>query len=123
MKSHDLARQERQYRLQPFRFFLGMAASVLLGAIAAGAVTMITWAICIEDKAFHCWDIGFGSYWTDIHSHANAGDTLLPGWTWEQLQVVRFHYLVAFWLVWPLISGILFWILHKYGLSRDRSRQ
>ena len=101
--------------MRPFRFIVLLAVSVLLGAIVSGIVTMVAWGDRIEDKAFHCWDIGFGSYWTPIESHESANDTIFPGWTWEKLKTVRLHYIEAFWLIWAVISAIpfIFWIFHK----------
>ena len=96
-----------------FRSILLIAASLLLAAIVAGFVTMVTWSACIEGRAFQCWDIGFGSFWQDIDDHFRSGDTISPGWTWERLKAVRFHYLEAFWLLWGLISFVLFWNLQK----------
>ena len=99
--------------MRAFRSILLITASVLLGAVIAGTVTMVSWSACIEDKAFHCWDIGFGSFWQDIDVHATAGDTIAAGWTWERLKTVRLHYLEAFWLLWALISAMSFWIFNK----------
>lgn len=99
--------------MKPSRFILMLAACILLGAIASGTITMVSWGARIEDKAFHCWDIGLGSYWTDIDSHASACDAISSGWTWEQLKAVRLHYLEAFWLLWAVIAFIVFWIIHK----------
>jgi hypothetical protein len=99
--------------MKPFRFIPLLAASVILGAVISGIVTMVIWAVCIEDKAFHCYDIGFGSYWTDIDLHKNAGDAIFSGWTWEQLKIVRLHYIEAFCLLWVAMASILFWIIRK----------
>ena len=99
--------------MKPFRFIKLLAACVLFGAVVSGIVTMISWGVRIEDRAFHCWDIGFGSYWTDIDLHKSAGDTISSGWTWERIKTVRLHYIEAFWLLWTAISFILFWIIHK----------
>jgi len=99
--------------MKSFRFILLLSASVLLGAIVSGIITMTTWNIRIEDKAFHCWDIGFGSYWTDISSHASAGDTISAGWTWEKLRQVRLNYIETFWLLWAVISLITFLISYR----------
>ena len=108
--------------MQPFRFILLLAASVLLGAVISGIVTMFTWGVRIEDRAFHCGDIGFGSYWTDIDLHKIAGDTISSGWTWEQLKTVRLHYIEAFWLLWAVMAFILFWSIHKFNKSLQATR-
>jgi hypothetical protein len=99
--------------MKPFRFILVLAACALFGAVVSGIVTMISWGVRIEDRAFHCWDIGFGSYWTDIDLHKTAGDTISSGWTWEQIETVRIHYLEAFWLLCAVMASILFWFIHK----------
>src|SRR5689334_18955568 len=99
--------------MKPFRFIMRFVAPVLLGAIVSGVITMGSWDTRIENKAFHCWDIGFGSYWTDIDSHASAGDTISSGWTWEKLKIVRRDYIVVFWLLWAVFALILSWILQK----------
>ena len=99
--------------MSAIRSILLIAASVLLAAVVAGILTMVTWSACIEGRAFQCWDIGFGSFWQDIDVHFRAGDTISSGWSWERLKVVRFHYLEAFWLLWGLIAFVLFWILQK----------
>jgi hypothetical protein len=99
--------------MKPFRFILPLATSVILGAVISGIVTIVIWDVCIEDRAFHCYDIGFGSYWTDIDLHKSAGDTIFSGWTWEQLKTVRLHYIGTFWLLWAVMASILFWIIHK----------
>jgi hypothetical protein len=97
--------------MKPFRFIALLAASLLIGLVVSAAVTMVTWEVRIEDKAFHCTDIGFGSYWTDMDSHHSAGDSLSPGWTWERLTMVRLHYIEAFWLLWIVGAAIPFLFL------------
>jgi hypothetical protein len=108
--------------MKPFRFIVLLVASALLAAIVSGIITMVGWGARIEDKAFHCWDIGFGSYWTDIDSHARAGDTISSGWTWKQLESVRLHYIEAFWLLWAVIASILFWIFQKLRPDKSTAR-
>jgi hypothetical protein len=34
-----------------------------------------------------------------MDDHETAGDTVLPGWTWEKLKVVRMLFITAFFLL------------------------
>jgi hypothetical protein len=99
--------------MKPLRLVVILAVSVLFGAVVSGTVTMGSWASRIEDKAFHCFDIGFGSFWTDMDLHRSAGDTISSDWTWERLKVVRVHYIEGFWLLLAAVSFASFLILRK----------
>lgn len=95
------------------------AGWMLCAAIVSLVVTGGSWGMRIEDWAYHCNDIGFGFYWTDMDAHKSAGDTIYPGWTWEKLKAVRLHYIEAFWLILGLLSAIPFlvWKALKRGLN------
>lgn len=107
-------------RMKSLRLIMALAAATLLAAVVSSIATMHSWGARIEDKAFHCWDIGFGSYWTDMDSHASFGDAISAGWTWEKLETVRLHYIEAFWLLWAAIASFLFWIFNK--LRHDKPK-
>ena len=65
--------------MKPSRLIMSLSASALIGLVVSGMITMTVWSVRIEGKASHCFDIGFGSYWTDIGLHESAKDTMLPG--------------------------------------------
>lgn len=79
-------------------FFACMTA----GAVLSTGATYAAWNIAIGPRAFHCVDdIGiFDSYWCAMEDHKAAGDTVLPGWTWEELKMVRIIFISGFCLLW-----------------------
>jgi hypothetical protein len=101
----------------------GLLVACLLGGVALSTiVTMIAWGIRIEDSAFHCTDIGFGSYWTDMDLHKSAGDTVSSGWTWKKLKAVRMQYIGAFYLLWAVSTAIACFILSKKQRPNQQGR-
>ena len=92
------------------KLFLKIALSfgcILLGFALAAIITTVAWNDRIEDKAYHCVDMGFLGPWDDMDTHKKGGDILLPGWTWEQLKLARSHYIEAFWTLWLVMAGAL----------------
>lgn len=84
--------------------------SALGGVLLASFVTMVAWNIQIEPRAFRCVDsVGFGEYWTEIGTHEGAGDHIAPGWTWENLELVRVLYIVTFFVLCLAITVFAYW--------------
>jgi hypothetical protein len=74
--------------------------------MAALVITWSAWEYQITEKAFHCTDGNFSGFWCDMDAHRQAGDTLLGGWTWDKLKLVRSIYEIIFYVLW--IGGGLF---------------
>jgi len=105
---------------QIFALIPWFAVCAVGGAMLSIVVTNVVWDTEIEPKAFHCVDdIGiFDSYWCDMDTHKDAGDTVFPGWTWEKLRVVRIIFITAFYLLWATSTLIPFrMIFHKFRRS------
>jgi hypothetical protein len=74
--------------------------------MASLIITWFAWECQITDKAFHCTDDNVSGFWCDMDTHRAAGDTLLNGWTWGGLKMVRSIYELVFYALW--IGGGLF---------------
>jgi hypothetical protein len=87
-------------------FAFGFAGFV--GLLLSLFVTLIAWNIQIESLGFHCTDdVGFATFFVDMDTHKEAGDTLSPGWTWDELEIARTVYMVAFFFIWFVSASLL----------------
>ena len=80
-----------------------LVAFAFVGAVFSTLVTTIAWSIQIEPRAFQCNDScgwPFDNYWTSMDDHRRAGDKISTGWTWEQLEGIRWIYIAVFLLLW-----------------------
>lgn len=96
---------------------LAFVGCAVVGAVLSTVITVVFWNLQIDHRAFHCTDSMWplADYWTDIDSHASAGDTVSPGWTWEKIKIVRIIYIVAFYFLWVTSTLITFrMILRKF---------
>ena len=80
------------------------AISAAFGFVVSLGVTMVAWAP-FEDRAFHCTDRMSGIFWDSIDSHQAAGDTVLPGWTWQKIKVAQGLYEAGFIVLWLAIAA------------------
>jgi hypothetical protein len=79
--------------------------SALSGLAVSYLVTIVGWNV-VEHRALHCTDdIGFTFAAVDMDTHQEAGDSLLPGWTWEELKAARAMYQVVFLCLWFAIAA------------------
>src|SRR5436853_5941203 len=89
------------------------SAPIILAAISAWVsllvsflVITIVWNVQVEGRAFRCTDAaGVGMFWTDLHEHQAAEDSLSRGWTWDQIGTRQLIYEWAFVGLW-LLGGI-----------------
>ena len=87
--------------------FVGLA---FVGLVLSSILTLIAWNIQIEHRAFRCTDdVGFGFFWEDMKEHQAAGDTVLSGWTWEKIKIVKTLYVVVFLIGAALPAALVFW--------------
>jgi len=71
----------------------------MLAVLAVSFIsTWFVWETQISERAFHCTEEGCLSigFWMSPETHQAAGDTIMPGWTWEKVAVVRRLYQAAF---------------------------
>jgi hypothetical protein len=92
-------------------FFVVTIVATLVVTLVA---TLVAWNLQIEHRAFQCTDnIGFGTFWEDMAMHERAGDTVSPGWSWDEIKHVEATYKRAFFLIWfaGTLAGsvIIFW--------------
>lgn len=95
-------------------FFIAAAFACLVFSFV---VTWIAWHLQITEKAFHCTDDNVSGFWCEIDSHRAAGDTVLQGWTWEKLRMVRLIYEVVFYLIWLGPSAAFFMLIFRRHIS------
>jgi hypothetical protein len=78
------------------------ATGIVLSCLCATFfITWLVWHMQIHEKAFHCIDDGLSiGFWESAEAHQRAGDKILPGWTWEKLQMTNRIYLLAFFFLW-----------------------
>lgn len=97
---------------------------LIAGLFLASFVTLIPWNIQIEHRAFRCTDdMGFGTFFCDMYTHRGAGDTISPGWTWEELELVREAYETAFFAIWlSLPTGYLLILRRNRRKNSDLNR-
>jgi hypothetical protein len=97
------------------RFVFGVVflAAVAGSWVVSTLVTWIAWQAQIEDKAFHCNDLGFGSWLVRIEDHRAAGDVISPGWTWEEVARVRTAYQVVFYAIWFGVTTVFLLVLRR----------
>jgi hypothetical protein len=96
--------------LRTILLFLGTMFVSLLASIF---ITWILWQLQITEKAFHCTDDNLSGFWVSMDTHQGAGDTVMAGWTWEELKVVRMIYEVTFFTFWIGGGMLAFWILQR----------
>jgi len=80
-----------------------------LGALAIASVAVwLGWLLQIEGRAYQCDDTVWPVAWfsTDMTSHRQAGDTLSPSWTWEEIEGIGRAYRAAFILMWVGIAAL-----------------
>ena len=82
--------------------------SIGIGFVGATLLTLIGWRIQIEGRAFQCNDwVPLATFTTDMTGHRQAGDTLSPGWAWEDIERVGRVYQIVFWLLWVIVAGLV----------------
>src|ERR1700722_3241163 len=96
-----------------FGRILMFTVASLFCCIFALVVTWIAWQLQITEKAFHCTEGNISGLWCDIDSHRGAGDTILPGWTWEKLKFTRLIYETVFYLIWLGGSAVFFKMIFR----------
>ncbi|SRR6266436_8691934 len=85
---------------------IGIGTATLIASLL---VTYLTWELLIEERAFHCTDIGISiAFWMSATEHEAAGDKIMAGWTWEKLQQVNDLYKFAFLALWTC-GGVLWY--------------
>src|SRR4051794_19050885 len=97
------------------------SAPVLLAAISAWVsllvsflVVTIVWNASVEGRAFRCTDAtGVGMFWTDLYEHRAAGDSVSPGWTWDQIGRRQRMCEMAFVTLW-FFGGLLLYFLLRW---------
>lgn len=83
--------------------------TTLLSLFASLVITWLTWECLVPGRAFQCRDDGFDSgFWVSAETHRSAGDSILPGWTWENVQRVNGDYKLAFVAIWLSASFVSF---------------
>jgi|ERR1051326_154424 hypothetical protein len=75
------------------------AGSALVGLALSYFVTIVGWNV-IEPRMFHCNDADFALLVENVDDHRLAGDKLMPGWTWGEVETARLIYLVCFCSLW-----------------------
>lgn len=87
-----------------------------IGLVVSYIVTIIAWNI-LEPRMFKCTDdVPFVPLPGPISDHKQAGDTLLPGWTWTKVRIARLIYLTTFFALWFAIAASPYWA-HRYIVS------
>jgi hypothetical protein len=98
-------------------FFFSISGGFLISLI----LTLAVWNLQIEHRAFQCTDdCGFGGFFEDMQAHHNAGDKVLPGWSWQDIYDAKLAYTVAFYLIWVAISCAP--ILLTFSKAKRQSR-
>lgn len=83
--------------------------TTLLSLVASLVITWLAWECVVPGRAFQCRDDGFDiGFWMCAETHRSAGDTILPGWTWEKVQRVNGEYGLAFVVIWLVSSFVSF---------------
>ena len=95
----------------PILIFSG---SVGLSLVVSLVLTWFVWEAMIYDRAFHCNDDGLSiAFWTSADTHKAAGDTIAPGWTWDNVRTVNGIFKIAFYTLWLGGSVIGFHVLYR----------
>jgi hypothetical protein len=82
------------------------AGSASVGFVVSFLIIMLAWNIQIEHRACRCTDdVGFGFFWENMGTHQEAGDTVLPGWTWRKIKVIQALYEAGFIVLWLAIAA------------------
>lgn len=103
--SRDLSRSAMKTKM---RLMMVIVISIGIGFVGATLLTLIGWRIQIEGRAFQCNDwVPLATFTTDITGHRQAGDTLSPGWAWEDIERVGRVYQIVFWLLWAVVAGLV----------------
>ena len=76
---------------------LPFVVSTMAGFMVSFPIFMLLWNIQIEHRAYRCTDdVGFGFFCESMDTHRGAGDTVLPGWTWQKIEVTQALYEAGF---------------------------
>ena len=95
----------------PILVFSGCAG---LSPVFAAVFTWFVWEVMIGDRAFRCNDGGLSiAFWTSADTHKSAGDTIVPGWTWDKVRTVNGIFKLAFYALWLGGSMVGFRILYQ----------
>ena len=95
----------------PILLFIGSASISLVVSLV---VTWFVWEVLIHERAFHCYDGGLSiAFWTSAATHESAGDSIMPGWTWQKLDTVNGIFMFAFYALWFIGSVIGFRIFYR----------
>ena len=90
-----------RFRSNPTLIRVMLVLTYTAGTTFIGLVlTLVCWNLQIEGRAFHCTDdMGLGDFFMGIDNHRKAGDVLLPGWSWDGVELIRWIYLGVFFLI------------------------
>jgi hypothetical protein len=78
--------------------------SACFGFVVSLGITMAGW-VPFEYRAFECTDRMDGIFWDSIDAHQAAGDTVLAGWTWQEIKLVQGLYEAGFIVLWLAIAA------------------
>src|SRR5258707_6009631 len=81
---------------------IGLIIATGFGSLVLSLLlSWFAWEMLIPERAFHCTDDGLSiAFWQSADTHRSAGDKILPGWTWEKINLVNNLYEFAFFALW-----------------------
>jgi hypothetical protein len=103
--------------MKALRTILLFVVTMFVSLVASLFITWFVWHMQITERAFHCTDDNVRGFWVGMDTHRGAGDTVMAGWTWEKLKVVRMIYEIAFFTLWLGGGMFAFQILQRFFKS------
>ena len=104
----------RLAHMKPLFAILLFVTSGFSCLIVSLIVTWFVWEAQVPDRVFRCNDVGISlAFWTSADIHESAGDTILPGHTWDGFRRLNEAYKIAFYTLWIVGSLALFRLLYS----------